>query len=121
MISRILIFLGVVLLVFPTWLYLHNYTPPGQSLIYRIKDSLRIFRPNSNAQSRVGILISFFQGWGLLWLLTGIAIGMFGDNFSGPILIIVVIMLVFIAPSCFLFLAKRQSRIRSNETDGPVR
>ena len=121
MISRILIFLGIVLFILPTWLYLHYFTSPNQSVFNRVKESVRILGRSLNVLSRDKILISFFQRWGLLWLLTGIAIAIFDDKLTGVVFLFLVILIVFIIPIYFLFLAKGQSKVRSNETESKVR
>jgi hypothetical protein len=118
MIQNVLIFIGIALLIFPTWLYLQIFTLPSKSLIYRLFESLRIFWQSPNRQSKGGVLISFFQSWGLLWLLLGLIIGILGDRLPGSLLAGVVLLAMFIGPLFLLIVAKRQSNLKSNEKQG---
>lgn len=111
MVDKVFILLGVVILLISTWLHFNNVSSTNNTFRKRLFDSINIFRLDTNRQSVIEIVISFYRNWGLLWIILGIALN-FIEN---PFLLYLCMFIIFLGPIGLSFLYKKRIRKKKSE------
>jgi hypothetical protein len=113
MVDKVFILLGIVIFLISTKLYFDNVSSTDNSFRERLFDSINIFKQETNRQSIIGIAITFYQNWGLLWFILGIAINFINNSFLSYLCVI----FIFFGPIGLSFLYKKRIR-KKREKNG---
>jgi hypothetical protein len=115
MIRDTLILLGMVLIIFPTWLYFSIFTSKEKKFLSRLIDSLVLFRKKPQELLEIYEPLIYYQIWGLFWVLCGLFFAVIGENTFNDFLGNMVLALVFLSPLVILAVIATRRKIKKDE------
>lgn len=102
MISTVLLFLGLILLIIPTWMSIRLFLFKGER---EPSNKLTLILGKPKEQHPLIPIIRAFQMWGLFWIVCGVAMKIIGEGFLEGTRGTFINAFVFLLPMVFITIA----------------